>query len=100
MLMIGWLASWNSRRSRAMFSNCALRSGWCPIVFFFRAVRRPILSCRNKNRQVFVDVWTPMLDQDGMPRAELFLKDQLHMNDSGYEIWNKLVVPQLVTTGN
>src|SRR5712691_3241799 len=36
-------ASYSPRR-RVMFSNCALRSGWCPIVFFFRAVRRPILS--------------------------------------------------------
>ncbi len=48
--------------------------------------------------QVFVDVWTPMLDQDGMPRAELFLKDQLHMNDSGYGVWNKLVEPHLTKT--
>ena len=48
--------------------------------------------------QVFVDVWTPMLGEDGMPRAELFLKDQLHMNETGYEIWNKLVEPHLVTT--
>ena len=49
--------------------------------------------------QIFVDVWTPMLGEDGMPRAELFLKDQLHMNDSGYEIWNKLVEPHLVAAG-
>lgn len=45
--------------------------------------------------QVFVDVWTPMLGEDGMPRAELFVKDQLHMNETGYEIWNKLVEPHL-----
>ncbi len=49
--------------------------------------------------QVFVDVWTPMLGEDGMPRAELFLKDQLHMNEAGYEIWNKLVEPHLAAVG-
>ncbi|MBC8117551.1 MAG: hypothetical protein H7062_24395, partial [Candidatus Saccharimonas sp.] len=45
--------------------------------------------------QVFIDVWTPMLGEDGMPRAELFVKDQLHMNESGYEIWTRLVESHL-----
>ena len=49
--------------------------------------------------QVFIDVWAPMLGEDRMPRPELFLKDQLHMNDSGYEIWNKLVEPHLTAAG-
>src|SRR5712691_7428428 len=44
-------ASYSPRR-RVMFSNCALRSGWCPIVFFFRAVRRPSLSFLNARRIV------------------------------------------------
>ena len=35
-----------------MFSNWALRSGWRPIDFFFRAVRRPSLSFRNPRRIV------------------------------------------------
>ena len=48
--------------------------------------------------QVFVDVWTPMLGEDGTPRAELFLKDQLHMNDIGYEIWTKLIEPHLAVS--
>ena len=62
-----------------------------------RLIRAEIEEGRG---QVFVDVWTPMLGEDGMPRAELFLKDQLHMNDSGYEIWNKLVEPHLVAAGS
>ena len=45
MLITGSPAAWYSCRSRAMFSNWALRSGCCPIVFFLRAVRRPSLSC-------------------------------------------------------
>ena len=28
-----------------------------------------------------------MLGEDGKPHAELLLKDGLHMNDKGYEIW-------------
>ena len=44
---------------------------------------------------VFVDVVTAMLGNDGQPRAELFQKDQLHLNESGYALWNKLVLPEL-----
>ncbi|MBC8116718.1 MAG: hypothetical protein H7062_20175, partial [Candidatus Saccharimonas sp.] len=57
-----------------------------------RLIREEI--ARGKG-QVFVDVWTPMLGEDGMPRAELFVKDQLHMNESGYEIWTRLVESHL-----
>ncbi|HUU10337.1 MAG TPA: SGNH/GDSL hydrolase family protein [Phycisphaerae bacterium] len=39
----------------------------------------------------FIDVATPMLGPDGKPRAELFLKDMLHMNRTGYEVWVPLV---------
>ena len=45
-------AAWYSCRRRAMFSNWALRSGWCPMVFFFRAVRRPSFSWRSNRRSV------------------------------------------------
>ena len=59
-----------------------------------RLIRDEIAKGKN---QIFVDVWTPMLSEDGMPRPELFLKDQLHLNDAGYAIWSKLVQPHLVT---
>ena len=29
-----------------------------------------------------------MLDVNGQPRPELLLKDGLHMNADGYQIWN------------
>ena len=58
-----------------------------------RLIRDEIAKGKN---QVFVDVWTPMLGDDAMPRPELFLKDQLHLNDAGYAIWSKLVEPHLV----
>ena len=61
-----------------------------------RIIRDEIAKGKN---QAYVDVWTPMLGDDGMPRAELFLKDQLHMNDAGYAIWTKLVEPHLAAAG-
>lgn len=40
---------------------------------------------------VFIDVATPMLDEGGKPRSDIFLKDKLHMNRKGYQIWRDAV---------
>lgn len=45
----------------------------------------------------YVDVWEPMLGEDGTPRKELFVADQLHLSPEGYKLWTKLVGPHLVT---
>ncbi len=52
-------------------------------------------ECARDPRVTFVDVWTPMLDAKGKPRPELYVSDQLHMNESGYAIWVPLVAPHL-----
>ncbi len=44
-------------------------------------------------RLLYVDVFTPMLGPDGMPREELFAADRLHMNARGYALWRDLLVP-------
>ncbi len=44
-------------------------------------------------RLLYVDVFTPMLGPDGMPREELFVADRLHMNARGYALWRDLLVP-------
>jgi len=41
----------------------------------------------------YVDVWTPMLGEDGQPREELFGPDRLHMNRKGYELWTSILAP-------
>ena len=43
----------------------------------------------------FADVWTAMLGADGKVREDLFLDDDLHMNEKGYEIWKKVLKPFL-----
>ncbi|VTU20109.1 Argininosuccinate lyase [Variovorax sp. PBL-H6] len=43
----------------------------------------------------YIDVFTPMLGGDGRPRAELFLRDQLHLNDEGYRLWRSVIGAQL-----
>ncbi|MBA2459897.1 MAG: hypothetical protein H0V43_13200 [Gemmatimonadales bacterium] len=44
-------------------------------------------------RLLYVDVFTPMLGPDGMPREELFVEDRLHMNARGYALWRDLLMP-------
>ena len=43
----------------------------------------------------FVDVWTPVLDDNGLVRSDIFLKDNLHMNEKGYAVWEETIRPFL-----
>jgi lysophospholipase L1-like esterase len=49
----------------------------------------------RQKRTAFIDVFHPMLDKDGQPRAELFIEDKLHMNATGYKIWQEAIQPHL-----
>ena len=51
---------------------------------------------QNQKKTGYIDVFNAMLDNNGKPKAEIFLEDQLHMNASGYAIWKKAIVPHLV----
>ena len=53
-------------------------------------------ECVENDRLSFVDVDTPMIGDDGQPRAELFVDDKLHLSNAGYELWTQLVRPHLV----
>lgn len=43
----------------------------------------------------YVDIFTPMLDPSGKPRAELFQPDALHLNAAGYQLWASIIGPRL-----
>jgi len=43
----------------------------------------------------FVNVWDPALDDNGEVRTDIFLEDNLHMNEKGYAIWKKAIEPFL-----
>lgn len=43
----------------------------------------------------FVDIDTPMLGDDGKPRADLFIQDGLHLSREGYDLWNAIIRPYL-----
>lgn len=52
-------------------------------------------QCESGKNLVYVDLVTPMLGGDGMPQADLFVKDQLHLSDAGYALWGKVLEPHL-----
>ena len=70
-------------------------------------VRRHLLeTMRQTNRLVqeevnrgsgleYLDMFEPMLDASGEPRAELFAEDKLHLNHQGYLLWARLIGPHL-----
>ena len=47
-------------------------------------------------RLTFIDVATPMLNEAGTPKPDLFIADGLHMNGAGYDIWREVVRPVLL----
>jgi lysophospholipase L1-like esterase len=49
--------------------------------------------CKHVDGLVYLDVATPLLGPDGKPRAELFQRDGLHLNDKGYVLWTSLLRP-------
>lgn len=48
----------------------------------------------------FADVFTPMLDATGNPRPELFGTDMLHMNATGYDLWQAVIAPVIAAWAN
>ncbi len=49
---------------------------------------------KTKNA-VFIDVWAEMLDEKGLPKAEIFIADKLHLNEKGYAIWREVLAKYL-----
>jgi len=44
----------------------------------------------------YLDVATPMLNEDGSIKDDIFIQDNLHMNAKGYAIWTKIIRPALL----
>ncbi len=50
----------------------------------------------SKNpRLEYIDVFSPMLDDSGKPKPELFVADMLHMKPESYKLWAKVLEPRL-----
>jgi lysophospholipase L1-like esterase len=54
------------------------------------------LACGGDSLLTYIDVATPMLGENGLPRESLFLPDSLHMNENGYATWRSVIRPVLL----
>lgn len=50
---------------------------------------------KKQKKATFVNVYPLMLNEKGAPMEDIFLNDQLHMNEKGYAIWKKALIPHL-----
>jgi lysophospholipase L1-like esterase len=62
----------------------------------FKKTNQLIQDFAKKDSKLdFIDVFPAMLGDDGKPKSDIFLKDNLHMNEKGYAIWTPIVRPYL-----
>ena len=45
--------------------------------------------------QYYIDVFSPMLNDQGTPRPEIYGHDGLHMNQMGYDLWTQEIKKEL-----
>ena len=59
-----------------------------------RAANKLVKAYAEEHPQVdYIDVFTPMLAEDGSPRPELFAEDKLHLSRAGYALWRTVIRP-------
>ncbi len=51
--------------------------------------------CQQNPNLFYIDLTNVLLDDQGQPKANLFLQDGLHLNPNGYQKWNKTLSPLL-----
>lgn len=52
--------------------------------------------CAGDRRLGVIDVLTPMCDEWGVPREELYGADGIHLNEAGYAVWTAVIRPRLM----
>jgi hypothetical protein len=70
-------------------------SRW-PHVDRVREVNRRVAAYCKQHDMAFIDTFSLMLGEDGLPKPDIFVADRLHMNSKGYAIWTKAIEPYLV----
>ncbi len=51
--------------------------------------------CSKEKSLYFIDTAHQFIGADGRPRGELFMTDQLHLNDQGYKLWSLIIKSKL-----
>jgi hypothetical protein len=51
--------------------------------------------CKSENNAFYINTTAGFLNENNEPRAELFGKDKLHLNDEGYKLWSSYILEAL-----
>lgn len=54
--------------------------------------------CSQNKGLHFIETADQFIGSDGKPRSELFIQDQLHLNEEGYKIWTSIIRKKLDET--
>lgn len=81
----------------AYISIAGAPSRWAQVEQVRQANALIAAHCRRRGLD-FINTFPLMLGPDGRPKPDIFLKDNLHMNERGYAIWREAVRPYLVKT--
>ncbi|MDC1217351.1 GDSL-type esterase/lipase family protein [Flavobacteriaceae bacterium] len=52
--------------------------------------------CDKTKNLYFIDTIPEFLDENGQPKPQWFAGDQLHLNEKGYQVWNKIIKREIV----
>lgn len=52
--------------------------------------------CEQDELLTFIDASSALLTEDGTPRTDVLVGDNLHMNDTGYDVWTSIIRPVLM----
>ena len=50
---------------------------------------------KNTNNIYYIDVFSSMINADKTIKDDIFIKDKLHLNTKGYNIWKEIIKPYL-----
>jgi lysophospholipase L1-like esterase len=60
-----------------------------------KTVNALIAEYSREHGITFVNTFPLMIGPDGLPRADIYVEDNLHMNTKGYAVWRAAVAPYL-----
>ena len=46
---------------------------------------------KNNYKVFYINTVYPMIGKNGKPKSDLFVKDSIHLNDNGYDLWSSEV---------
>jgi len=52
--------------------------------------------CQSNSDTKYIDVANMMLNDDGRPISDIFIKDSLHLNEKGYQLWTSIIKSEVI----